>query len=260
MIKLFRNIRLKLLTEGKTSNYLKYAIGEIVLVVFGILIALQINNWNEDRIARKQEVKYLRNLQADLNLELINNDRMIAYRLSKANAALKLFQYQSPKEVAEAREFEKILGLVIEWVAFIPINNTYKELVSSGNFQFITSDSIKNQLMELDKLYSKIDIYEHHMRREYEQYLYDMVIPNTDAINFMNFDSATDAEKLTETDRPQALLDKLIPQYDWLAKNTTFKNGLKLAVANNMGLKVTHFKIKDHLNRLLKQIDQDLKK
>jgi len=154
MIKLFRNIRLKLLTEGKTSNYLKYAIGEIVLVVIGILIALQINNWNEDRIARKQEVKYLRNLQADLNLELINNDRMIAYRLSKANAALKLFQYQSPKEVAEAREFEKILGLVIEWVAFIPINNTYKELVSSGNFQFITSDSIKNQLMELDKLYS----------------------------------------------------------------------------------------------------------
>ena len=49
MIKLFRNIRQKLVTEGKTTNYLKYAIGEIVLVVIGILIALQINNWNKKK-------------------------------------------------------------------------------------------------------------------------------------------------------------------------------------------------------------------
>ena len=49
MIKFFRNIRKSLLNEGKTSKYLKYAIGEIVLVVIGILIALQINNWNEHR-------------------------------------------------------------------------------------------------------------------------------------------------------------------------------------------------------------------
>jgi hypothetical protein len=49
MIKFFRNTRQKLLKEGKTSKYLKYAIGEIILVVIGILIALQINNWNENR-------------------------------------------------------------------------------------------------------------------------------------------------------------------------------------------------------------------
>jgi hypothetical protein len=49
MIKLFRNIRKNLLNEGKTSKYFKYAIGEIVLVVIGILIALSINNWNEKR-------------------------------------------------------------------------------------------------------------------------------------------------------------------------------------------------------------------
>lgn len=49
MIKLFRNIRKQLLNQGKTINYLKYAIGEIVLVMIGILLALQINNWNEER-------------------------------------------------------------------------------------------------------------------------------------------------------------------------------------------------------------------
>lgn len=47
MIKFFKKIRQNLLNKGKTNKYFKYAIGEIVLVVIGILIALQINNWNE---------------------------------------------------------------------------------------------------------------------------------------------------------------------------------------------------------------------
>jgi len=62
MIKLFRNIRLKLLTEGKTSNYLKYAMGEIVLVVVRILIALQINNWTEQKKVIAKEKLILANL------------------------------------------------------------------------------------------------------------------------------------------------------------------------------------------------------
>ena len=59
MIKLFRNIRHSLLAEGKTSKYLKYAIGEIILVVIGILIALQINNWNENNKLEKETYKVL---------------------------------------------------------------------------------------------------------------------------------------------------------------------------------------------------------
>ena len=55
MIKFFRKIRQKLLSENKFSKYLIYAVGEIVLVVIGILIALQINNWNEIRQIKKVE-------------------------------------------------------------------------------------------------------------------------------------------------------------------------------------------------------------
>ena len=58
MIKFFRNIRQNLLIENKTGKYLKYAIGEIFLVVIGILIALQINNWNEDRKNQKLMMVY----------------------------------------------------------------------------------------------------------------------------------------------------------------------------------------------------------
>ena len=77
MIKFFRKIRYDLIVTNKTAKYFKYAIGEIVLVVIGILIALSINNWNEDRKSRKQEVKYLKNLQTDIGLELQNNDSLI---------------------------------------------------------------------------------------------------------------------------------------------------------------------------------------
>ena len=75
MLRFLRQIRQRLLTDNKFIKYLMYAVGEILLVVIGILIALQINTWNEERIERKNEVKLLKELKADLddNLEEIEN-------------------------------------------------------------------------------------------------------------------------------------------------------------------------------------------
>ena len=67
MIKFFRTIRKSLLAEGKTGKYLKYAVGEIILVVIGILIALQINNWNEWRKERVLEINTLVEIEENLN-------------------------------------------------------------------------------------------------------------------------------------------------------------------------------------------------
>jgi type II secretory pathway pseudopilin PulG len=66
MIKLFRKIRYDLMEKNKTGKYLKYAIGEIVLVVIGILIALQINNWNENKKRTALEIKHLKELKSDI--------------------------------------------------------------------------------------------------------------------------------------------------------------------------------------------------
>ena len=78
MIKLFRKIRQKLAYENNKGKYIRYALGEIVLVVIGILIALQINNWNENRLNNKTIKTYLNSLIQDLNddqdiLDFINN-------------------------------------------------------------------------------------------------------------------------------------------------------------------------------------------
>ncbi|QIE58987.1 hypothetical protein G5B37_05250 [Rasiella rasia] len=72
MIKFFRKIRQRLLSENKFSKYLIYAVGEIVLVVIGILIALQVNNWNENRIIKRTEVKYLTELSEAIDLDIID--------------------------------------------------------------------------------------------------------------------------------------------------------------------------------------------
>ena len=74
MIKFFRSIRKALLTEGKTSNYLKYAIGEIILVMIGILLALQVNNWNNSRLEAKKEQLFLKNLETDFKTNLMEFD------------------------------------------------------------------------------------------------------------------------------------------------------------------------------------------
>ena len=72
MIKFFRKIRQRLLTENKFSKYLLYAIGEIVLVVIGIMIALEVNNWNQTRKQLDNEVQLYSKLYNDLNSEYLN--------------------------------------------------------------------------------------------------------------------------------------------------------------------------------------------
>ena len=79
MIKFFRKIRQKLLSEGKTGSYLKYAIGEIVLVVIGILIALSINNWNENRKLSKDVENIFSALENELETNIKNSSSLIRY-------------------------------------------------------------------------------------------------------------------------------------------------------------------------------------
>ncbi|MGB5171664.1 MAG: DUF6090 family protein [Eudoraea sp.] len=84
MIKFFRKIRQQLLTENKFSKYLLYAIGEIVLVVIGILIALQINNWNQKKLLVKKEIEVLKTFENQFKEDLKEFDQgLMFYRGAK---------------------------------------------------------------------------------------------------------------------------------------------------------------------------------
>ena len=77
MTKFFQKIRHKLVVENKTSKYFKYAFGEIILVVVGILIALQINNWNENRKTNAENQIILNNLHEEFSENLIELDSSV---------------------------------------------------------------------------------------------------------------------------------------------------------------------------------------
>jgi hypothetical protein len=259
MIKFFRKIRYDLIVTNKTAKYFKYAIGEIVLVVIGILIALSINNWNEDRKSRKQEVKYLKNLQTDIGLELQNNDSLINYRAVTAKAAAHLLDFETLETVSDFLTLEHTIQQVFMRKTFIPINNTYKELLSSGNLNYITNDSIKDYLLKLDKMYVAIDNMEYHMYREYEEYLYNVAVANGAVINLFDFQKTAENGSFVFKDPSQIPIDRLIPQYKRLLEKKEFLNGLKLSVMNNVVLKNSHTDMIGHLQKLNELIRDDLK-
>ena len=130
MIKLFRNIRKNLLAEGKTTNYLKYAVGEIVLVVIGILIALQINNWND---ARKNH-KYEQEILLLINQNLKNDSIALSNELIKAKEA-NVLTNRLIEQVASGNYGDSLnywMGKIISFERFKSQSSAFEVLKSKG--------------------------------------------------------------------------------------------------------------------------------
>ena len=131
MIKLFRNIRKNLLNEGKTSKYLKYAIGEIILVVIGILIALNINNWNENQKSKKDERYVLTEVLKNLEEDAVLVDEIIRQR-QKAKTAVIALQKSMKSESKDSDSLQFYLVDLLTFERYFPINNAYEILKSKG--------------------------------------------------------------------------------------------------------------------------------
>ena len=151
MIKFFRPIRKRLLTENKTGKYLKYAIGEIVLVVIGILIALQINTWNEGRKSLKDETLYLTRLLSDNKQDISTFSRFIE-ELEKGNRTIEKFSIALKSTtitdsllIYSANEYFKYGSI---FPIFSSSNSTFEDLSSTGNLKVITNRSLRDSIVQ----------------------------------------------------------------------------------------------------------------
>jgi len=155
MIKFFRQIRKTLLMENKTSKYLKYAIGEIVLVVIGILIALQINIWNENRKARLNEKAILNSLKEELNstLQELKRDLKVQNNYKQSTENVYTYIQNKPKLVDSMyKDFYNIAGLE----STFPKTSVYKSLIS-GNIEIVRSDTLRKLITDIyETLYPRI--------------------------------------------------------------------------------------------------------
>lgn len=147
MIKIFRNIRYKLMSENKTGRYFKYAIGEIILVVIGILIALQINNWNENRKNSITEADYYCRILDDfvLNEKLIDeNYERINHKIQLTKALIKDI-HKIPN--VKSTIVNKFIAAVRQDV-FVPSTITFDDITSSGQLKLLKDIELKNRLIQ----------------------------------------------------------------------------------------------------------------
>lgn len=155
MIKFFRTIRQNLIMENKTGKYLKYAIGEIVLVVIGILIALSINTWNENRKNKITEQDIYCKLLEDFNLDRQNIAKLSAESDYKINIAKKLL-LELPKKNKDKSFLIDNYIQALRTNAFTPSKVTISDITSSGKLSLLTNNELKNNLLryyaELDNL------------------------------------------------------------------------------------------------------------
>ena len=217
MIKFFRHIRQSLIMENKTSRYFKYAIGEIILVVIGILIALQINNWNNERIDRQREKKYLTNITKDLKKDLDRLDFLIKFREDRLVGDHKLINHINGKPIENLDSISKYIVNAMMEEKFSPNNTTFLELTNSGNLNLIKNDSIKTLLLELEQLYKDNILSIEHETFDYREYI------SKPSNNTIEVDKLIPIYLGKKTSHDQNIR---LEDFDLLFSNKSYKNGL----------------------------------
>lgn len=143
MIHFFRRIRQELINRERFGKYLLYAVGEIILVVAGILIALQINNLNEQRKENAKEQIVLKQLREEFNLNLNQLESKITMRHDLMKDLKECLNYFAIQQVDNDSLFTAKLTSLMLPLTFDPIQN---DLVSSGNIQIIKNTELKKRL------------------------------------------------------------------------------------------------------------------
>jgi len=181
-MKLFRGFRQQLIHEKNIKKYLLYAIGEILLVMIGILLAFQVDNWNEDRVKKVAEIRTYRNIRE----QIVGDKELIKNQIDYNNRYMVQFGYA--KEIILSNDRSKIdtLGAIAakltSYSDFDRKGNIYETMVNSGEIQLLQNQSIINRIRWLEERYNYIN--------RMENIHYDIVIgyvaPNiTTTVNFI---------------------------------------------------------------------------
>ena len=177
MLKFFRKIRQNLINQGDVKRYLLYAIGEIGLVVIGILLALQINTWNNNRINQKLEKNYLNRLVQDLNADLLDVEETVDYCYRRLLLAEKVIDTLGAKSIEDwppyqmalvrysdiavlmAKPFGETLTDIRMYHQFDGTKVTFQELLANGKLDIIRNTTLKENIQHhYNSLQSKLHI------------------------------------------------------------------------------------------------------
>lgn len=137
----------KLIAEKKLKNYLLYASGEILLLVIGIFIALQINNWNSQRKDSDREKQYLENIRRDLNEQLTDINKQTDFesaQLFHIRTILNVLDRSLPFTDSLSGQLTSLTGRR----TFVPVDPTFQDLKSTGNLNLIKNYALRDKLIK----------------------------------------------------------------------------------------------------------------
>ncbi len=164
--------------RNKITTYLLYAIGEIILVVIGILIAVSINNWNNNSIQRQDEKKYLTNLLIDLQNQQAEIGRQMNMEGSfmAAKERLDPLLLQGFVSAPDMVQLNQDLMQILNGRTISSFDATFEELKSSGKLNIISSDGLKTKILNFYQHHERIIDVLNHNSRDNQRVLWSKLI------------------------------------------------------------------------------------
>ena len=173
MLSFLRKTRKKILKKGNLLRFISYIIGEIIIVVAGILLALYLNNWNQKRTDRKLEIKYYQSINDQLNEDLNTLNGEIEYNQN----FLDQFSYAKEqilrKDRRETDTLAKIVLNMARYSDFRRKSNVYQTLVNSGEIVIIHNSGITERLQTLEENYTYIN----RLEENHWSFILSQIIP-----------------------------------------------------------------------------------
>ena len=167
MIPIFRKIRKKMADDNKPAKYLRYAIGEIALVVIGILIALQINNWNENKKTHRNQQNNLQLIKVEMtnNLQAVYDvKKELKKTIASCRDIINLINSPENLKIIEDSELSALIaGLVRDDVQAFLENGAMNQLIASDGLKSIENDSIRTILASWQSKIAYVRLQEQHV-------------------------------------------------------------------------------------------------
>ena len=146
MINFFRKIRQQFLKDNRVGKYLLYAIGEILLVMIGILLALQVNNWNERNKDKAESIKILKKLQSEFETNKTELDASRHYHEQQYKAAVKIEALFDPNHSIPSDTITNLIKRAFMDWKFEPRQSITTSALASGKIALINNDSLTDNL------------------------------------------------------------------------------------------------------------------
>lgn len=203
MIKFSNKIRKQLLDQNKTGKYLKYAVGEIILVMIGILLALQVNSSNSNRQLKKDELKVLKSLKEEFNENLQNFDIAYKFHLNRKKA-IETIMYSNLTELS-LDSLKSLNRKVNNNLTFDPFQDIYNSVINSGKIELVSIDSLKLKIARFQDLLNDCKEEETNVMLFTERNLYPFQLDNA-KINFFIAHGTEESSKNKQMEYKQDMI------------------------------------------------------